>query len=538
MKELLKVVAKKLFIWSIIINTIYSIAVYGESFALSYFGTSPLLLNKLINLTICLMSIELIKLITGKIASYIDNINEAKTQTAIEKYYFRKLQSMTMEQISNIHTGYIHKLITNVSRYFFEMTLQFEISVIPLIIGGTSIFIMICKESILTGLICIVISTLAVFTKYKMIRNMQKYQKSANEASSKYNAKFIDFIQNIIAVRKLNIGEFCEEKITENLNEYLKATKLKERKRSSTNGVFTGLMDLSGLMDLLYLVILIVAIMMTQKGQDALPYILFFITALGKLYSNLNSLVILIDMSERFKTSKKQLDEYFKDSKEINIVKDFKEIKLQNVIFSYTKDSEKIKIPEFILKKGEKISIMGESGQGKTTILNILAGLYPLANGKLTINNKEMKDTRLDLVFVSQEVDLFDLSIRDNLCLGKDISDERILDLLKEAGLMGWYNELPQGLDTMVGERGIKLSAGQKQRLNLIRGILINKDLYFFDEPTSNLDALSEEKIINMIEKYLKDKTYVIVTHRPRLKELCNRHYIFEDHMMKEVLKV
>ena len=149
-----------------------------------------------------------------------------------------------------------------------------------------------------------------------------------------------------------------------------------------------------------------------------------------------------------------------------------------------------------------------------------------------------MKDTRLDLVFVSQEVDLFDLSIRDNLCLGKDISDERILDLLKEAGLMGWYNELPQGLDTMVGERGIKLSAGQKQRLNLIRGILIDKDLYFFDEPTSNLDALSEEKIINMIEKYLKDKTYVIVTHRPRLKELCNRHYIFEDHMMKEVLKV
>jgi ABC-type multidrug transport system fused ATPase/permease subunit len=222
MKDLLKIVAKKLFIWSIIVNTIYSIADYGESFALSYFGTSPLLLNKLIVLTVLLMLIELIKLITGKIGSYIDNINETKTQTAIEKYYFRKLQSMNMEQISNIHTGYIHKLITNVSRYFFEMTWQFEISVIPLIIGGTSIFIMICKESILTGLICIVISALAVFTKYKMIRNMQKYQKNVNEASSKYNAKFIDFIQNIIAVRKLNIGNFCEDKITENSNEYLK----------------------------------------------------------------------------------------------------------------------------------------------------------------------------------------------------------------------------------------------------------------------------------------------------------------------------
>ena len=291
-------------------------------------------------------------------------------------------------------------------------------------------------------------------------------------------------------------------------------------------------------MDLLYLVILIVAIVMTSNGEDALPYILFFITALSKLYSNLNSLVRLIDISERFKTSKKQLDEYFKDSKETNIVEDFKEIKLQNVIFSYTKDSTKIKIPEFILKKGEKISIMGESGQGKTTAINILAGLYPLENGILSINNNEMKDTRLDLVFVSQEVDLFDLSIRDNLCLGKEISDERILELIKEAGLIGWYNELPQGLDTLVGERGIKLSAGQRQRLNLIRGILIDKDLYFFDEPTSNLDALSEEKITNMIDKYLKDKTYVIVTHRTKLKELCNKHYVFENHMMKEIVKV
>lgn len=181
---------------------------------------------------------------------------------------------------------------------------------------------------------------------------------------------------------------------------------------------------------------------------------------------------------------------------------------------------------------------MGESGQGKTTIMNILAGLYPLENGKLIIDNKGIRDSRLDLVFVSQEVDLFDLSIRDNLCLNKEISDEIILELLNEAGLIEWYNELPQGLDTMVGERGIKLSSGQKQRLNLIRGILIDKDLYFFDEPTSNLDILSEEKIINMIEKYLKEKTYVIVTHRPRLKELCNKHYLFEDNMMKEVVEV
>lgn len=267
-----------------------------------------------------------------------------------------------------------------------------------------------------------------------------------------------------------------------------------------------------------------------------MPYLLFFITALGKLYSNLNSLVRLIDIRERFKTAKKQLDEYLKDSKDIRIVQNYNSVQMKDVVFSYVKDSTKIKIPEFVLNKGDKISIVGESGQGKTTVMNILAGLYPLENGKLLIDNKDMKDTRLDLVFVSQEVDLFDLSIRDNLCLGKNISEERIFEMFEEAGLMKWYKELPEGLDTIVGEKGVKLSAGQKQRLNLIRGILIDKDLYFFDEPTSNLDALSEEKITNMIEKYLKEKTYVIVTHRPKLKELCNRHYVFENHIMKEIL--
>ena len=532
MKELLKVITKKLFIWSIIINTIYSLADYGESFALSYFGTSPLTLDKIIKLTICIFIVDIVMLISGKIASYIDNVNEQKTQTAIQKYYFNKLQSMTMEQIANTHTGYMHKLITNVSNYFFEMTWQFEISIIPLIIGGTSVLIMVCKQSIITGIICIIISALAVFFKYKMIKNKQIYQKQVNEAESRYNATFIDFIQNIIAVRKLNIGKFCERKINKNANEYLEATKINERKRSNTNGVFTGLMNL------LYLIVLISTIIMVANGEDGLPYLLFYMSALGKLYSNLNSLVRLIDMSQRFKTSKKQLDEYFKDYKEVKLINNFESVKLMNVLFSYNKESTKIKIPEFILKKGDKISIVGESGQGKTTTMNILAGLYPIEKGELIINNKKQKDVRLDLVFVSQEVDLFDMSIRDNLCLGKNITDEKIFELLNEAGLMEWYNELPNGLETMVGERGIKLSAGQKQRLNLIRGILIDKELYFFDEPTSNLDVISEEKITNMIEKYLKNKTYVLITHRTNLRKLCNKHYIFENHMMKEIIDV
>lgn len=530
MKELVKVVAKRLFIYSIIINTIYSIADYGESFALSYFGTSPLTLDKILGLTICIIIVDLIMLISGKIASYIDTVNETKSKTAIQTYYFNKVQTMTMEKLTNTHTGYLHTLINEVSDLFFDMIWQFEASFIPLVIGGISIFIMVCQQSIWTGLICIIICALAVTLKYKMMKDKQVYDKEVRKERSRYHATFIDFVQNIVAVRKLSIGRFCNEKIKESSDQYLAATKENEKKRSNMNGVFTGLMDL------LYVVVLISTFIMVKNGQDGLPYLLFYMSALGKLYSNLNGFVRLLDITVRFKGAKEQLDEFFKGAEETKLVKSFKKIGLYDTIFSYTPHSTKIKIPEFILKKGDKISIVGESGQGKTTTMNILAGLYPLKNGKLMINGKEEKNKRLDVVFVSQEIELFDLSIRDNLCLGKKIKDDKIIQLLKEAGLEDWYHELPHGLDTMCGEKGVKLSAGQKQRLNLIRGILIDKEVYFLDEPTSNLDSLSEEKMIQMIDKYLKNKTYVIVTHRPKLVELCNKHYVFEHHMMKEII--
>lgn len=529
MKELLKIVSKKLFIYSFIVNLIYSIADYGQSFALSVFGTSPLTLDKLTKLGVSIVIADILMLVFGKIGSYIDNLNEAKATNDIEKHYFKKLQNMTMEKIQNTHTGFIHNLISETASLFVDTTYYFEISIVPLIIGMVSVLFMVCKQSVLTGIICIVISALAVFFKYKMMKNKQKYDKEVRNRRSKYNATLIDFIQNIVAVRKLNIGKFCYKKIDENSDEYLKATKVNEIKRSNMNAVFAILMDM------LYVVVLLSTIALVKNGEDGLPYLLFYITALGKIYSNLNCLVRFIDTYVRFKGAKEQLDAYFRDCKETKLIKNFNDLKLSEVVFSYTKDSTRIAIPEFTLKKGDKISIMGQSGQGKTTVMNILAGLYPLENGRLTINGNDKKDSRLDLVFVSQEVDLFDLSVRDNLCLGKDIKEKKIIELLTEAGLYDWYTELPEGLETLVGERGVKLSAGQKQRLNLIRGILIDKDLYFFDEPTSNLDAESEEKITNMIEKYLKDKTYVIVTHRPRLKELCNKHYIFEHHMMKQV---
>ena len=110
MKELIKIMSKRLCVLSFIFNTTYSVADYGMSFIIAYFATSPLTLDKLVNLAIGVAITLFIMLITGKVALYIDNLNDAKTQIEIQKYYFNKINAMIMEQITNIHTGYIQKL--------------------------------------------------------------------------------------------------------------------------------------------------------------------------------------------------------------------------------------------------------------------------------------------------------------------------------------------------------------------------------------------------------------------------------------------
>ena len=183
--------------------------------------------------------------------------------------------------------------------------------------------------------------------------------------------------------------------------------------------------------------------------------------------------------------------------------------------------------------KFDKVSIMGESGQGKSTFLSLFCRFYPISDD-FYLTDGTPSSKAVDVAYISQEVDLFDLTIKENLCLGKNVSDEMLEEYLEEAGLIDWVNHLEKGLDTMVGEKGVKLSSGQKQRLNIIRGILLDKDIYILDEPTSNLDVTSEEKICHMIDKYLKHKTCIIVTHRKKLAEICNKHYIFENREMKE----
>jgi len=193
-------------------------------------------------------------------------------------------------------------------------------------------------------------------------------------------------------------------------------------------------------------------------------------------------------------------------------------IELVNVSFYY---GNKVILDNisFTIKKGEKIGIVGLSGAGKTTLIEILSGLLKPSLGKVLIDGIDLWDYDIEsyrskISFVPQEPFLFEGTIYENLTFSKNMSLEEVKKACNLANIDEFIESLENGYFYKLSEGGTNLSGGQRQRLTIARAILRNPEIIFLDEPTSNLDAQSEEKIINAIENFLFDKTAVIIAHR------------------------
>lgn len=201
-----------------------------------------------------------------------------------------------------------------------------------------------------------------------------------------------------------------------------------------------------------------------------------------------------------------------------------KKISLNSIKFSY-KDygNSLLNNISFSIIKGKKIGIVGKSGSGKSTLLNIILGLLKPQNGSIKINNDTVKldeNSRIvwkNLSYIPQDIYLLDDTILNNIAFGisnEDIDKEKIKKIIKICELDKFLDEQVEGLNTFVGNRGIRISGGQKQRIGLARALYNNPTILFLDEATSNLDSETEEKIINNIFKFFDEITIVSITHK------------------------
>ena len=202
------------------------------------------------------------------------------------------------------------------------------------------------------------------------------------------------------------------------------------------------------------------------------------------------------------------------------------DIEFENVSFSYDKDTPVLKDVSFTAKQGEVTALVGASGSGKTSILRLISRLYDYNGGSILMDGKDIKTISTDSLFrdisiVFQEVSLFDTSILENIRLGKETAtDEEVKKAAKLANCMDFIEKLPEGFQTLIGENGAELSGGERQRLSIARAFLKDAPILILDEISASLDVDNEKKIQDSLNKLIKDKTVIIISHR--LKSIEN----------------
>jgi ABC-type multidrug transport system fused ATPase/permease subunit len=234
-----------------------------------------------------------------------------------------------------------------------------------------------------------------------------------------------------------------------------------------------------------------------------------------------------------------------KDNINPNFNPNFKTLELINIDFQYNEASELIlKNINLKINKLDVIGIIGESGAGKSTLIDIILGINTPTNGKIIYNNndivKNLYQWHKQIGYIQQSVFLIDDSLLKNIAFGvnDDLIDlDKVNYALNQSQLFDFVKSLPYGLNTIVGERGVRISGGQKQRIGIARALYNNPSILVFDEATSNLDINTENAIMSSISLLSQTKTIIIIAHRKSALTKCNRIFEIKGGFLTEVDK-
>ena len=296
------------------------------------------------------------------------------------------------------------------------------------------------------------------------------------------------------------------------------------------------------------LLYLVGGILMLRYNSDlTVGDITVLVALLGRMYGPVNSLLnIQVDWMRSMAMFSRIFD-YFDMPVEIKnapdaITPDHAEgnVEFKHVNFHYEPSRQILKDVSFKLETGHSIAIVGPSGSGKSTLVNLIPRLYDAVSGEVDFDGINVK--KLDLKFlrgnigvVTQDTYLFNGTIRDNLLYVKpEASEEELIDACERANIYDFISRQPDGLDTMVGNRGLKLSGGEKQRLSIARVLLRDPALLIFDEATSALDSISERKIQDAIDPLVSSRTSILIAHRLSTILAADEILVIKDGMIAE----
>jgi len=279
-----------------------------------------------------------------------------------------------------------------------------------------------------------------------------------------------------------------------------------------------------GFMTAITLVLGGISIIKGMMGLDVLITLIAYIAALGFPLMMMGQIMLVYIQADAALTRVREILESNPEIKDlpdaIPITSLKGDIEFDNVSFGYTSEKRILKNVSFNVPAGKVLAILGTTGSGKSTIINLIPRFYEISDGRIKIDQKNirsylLRDLRKSVGIVSQETFLFDKTITENISYGKkEATMDEIIEAAKIADLHDFIMSLPKGYDTMVGERGTRLSGGQKQRLSIARALIIKPKILILDDSTSSVDVETEFRIQKALSKIMKNSTSIIITQR------------------------
>ena len=461
----------------------------------------------------------------GVAESYLNTWMAQHISYDMRNQMFRHLQKMSQRFFTSTNQGdVITRMTSDISGVESVVTSTFTSilsNVLTLVVAVVAMF----QKNWILALIGIVIVPL--FTLPTRLAGKARW-KLAGEAQA-CNDEINGILNETLSVSgQLLVKLFCREK--DEYRRYQEANgrmiRLNIKERMAGRWFFVVLSTLTSIGPmLLYLVGGI--LMMKYDAKLTVGDITVLVALLGRMYGPVNNLLNMQVEWIRAMAMFTRIFEYFDMPIEIAqpehpvIPKQRRgEVCFEHVSFAYTEDRPILKDISFELKSGDCVAIVGPSGSGKSTIVNLIPRLWDVSGGRVLFDGVDVREQDLQALrngigVVTQETYLFNGSIRDNLLYAKpEATEEEMIEACRKANIWDFISRQPEGLDTMVGNRGLKLSGGEKQRISIARVLLKDPALLIFDEATSALDSISESLIQEAINPLIESRTSILIAHR------------------------
>lgn len=400
----------------------------------------------------------------------------------------------------------------------------------------SSVFLL--TYSLKLGIICILSLPVYFFIIYRHNKKIMLSQKEVMESSAINESNFINTIQGISTIKNDN-----KQAVFNQLNQFIFANY--QEKIVNLGKINISLSWQSGLASVVFVIgILIYTSIQVFNKEIKIGELMAILGIVGSLLPSIASLALISIPINEAKIAFNRMYEFASIKKEneegLKII-EINTICIQNLSFRFAGRSELFHSVNIEIKKGKFIAIVGESGSGKSTLGQILQRFYPFENGNIILNNKqqlqeiELKNYRDLLGVIPQEITIFSGNVIDNILLGTIDTPENVMQFIKEYEFGHFFNQLPQGLETILGEEGINLSGGQKQIIALARALYKKPQFLILDEATSAMDRKTENFTLKLLQKIKLDCAVLFISHRlNKLKTIADTIYILENQTITQ----